>query len=265
MCGHALSVHGGERWLRGDRWGGELEEAGVPACADGTVPGDRGSRVLVPPGLCVLVPPGLGSLGSAAGRGVGRGAGRGVGRGAGRAHAPPRAFNLLYFHATMLQAGGSRPQHRASSSSPSRRRGQAAPPPPHLPLDTIFKTFNIKVKFIILDPEKHFVRLRSSRCKQSTTGTKPAPWHRRPPALGPDGRRGDGCPRRHGDGNGGPVVPFPWRRGRGGSAIQPCPTALLWEQIPRDGNCPAPGRQLLAGDVPGALRVHAPPAHSEPP
>lgn len=83
----------------------------------------------------------------------------------------------------------------------------------HLLLDTIFKTFNIKVKFIILDPEKHFVRLRSSRCKQSTTGTKPAPRRRRSPAPGPDGRRGDGCPHQRGDGKGG------WRspsRGVGG-------------------------------------------------
>lgn len=58
------------------------------------------------------------------------------------------------------------------------------PPSLHLLPDTIFKTFNIKVKFIILDPEKHFVRLRSSRCKQSTTGTKPAPWRRRPRLRG---------------------------------------------------------------------------------
>lgn len=30
------------------------------------------------------------------------------------------------------------------------------PPPGPLPLDTVFTTFNIKFKFIILDPEKQF-------------------------------------------------------------------------------------------------------------
>jgi len=76
-------------------------------------------------------------------------------------------------HATVVQAGGSRPPAEPGCS-PRRR----------LPLDAVFKTFNIKVKVVILDPEKHFVRLRSSRCKQSTTGTKPAPRRRRPRLRG---------------------------------------------------------------------------------
>ena len=69
-------------------------------------------------------------------------------------------------------------------AAPAAGGPRLLPPPLHLPLDTIFKTFNIKVKFIILDPEKHFVCLRSSRCKQSTTGTKPAPRRRRPRLWG---------------------------------------------------------------------------------
>lgn len=179
------------------------------------VPGDRGSHVPIHPGL--------GLPGPAAGRR------------AGSAHASPRAFHLLYFHATVLQAGGSRPQEGDSSSSPSRRRGQAAPPAPsfhRLPLDTIFKTFNIKVKFIILDPEKHFVRLRSSRCKQSTTGTKPAPRRRRPRLQGRMADKERGVPTGMGTGR---VAGGPLPMALGGSATrdrlhaQPCHTSLLWE------------------------------------
>lgn len=153
------------------------------------------------------------------------------------------------------------PGGRAPPAGP----GRSPPLPPRLPPGTIVKTFNIKVQFIILDPEKHFVRLRSSRCKQSTTGTKPAARRRTPPATGSAAgrQRRDGCPRREGR----PLGPLPWCCGgqlQGtGSPRGPATPLSFGSEFPGTGMAwLQAGSSWLAGDGPGARRV--PTAHSDP-
>lgn len=115
-----------------------------------------------------------------------------------------------------------------------------------LPLDTVFKTFNIKVSSLF-----SILRNISSVYGALAVNKAPqAPSPRRPGAGIP------GCGAGQGAEEVAPCSPGGWWGHPNGTP--PRHTALLWEQIPQDGNGPDASRQLLeeirgVRNVPGGV------------
>lgn len=117
-----------------------------------------------------------------------------------------------------------------------------------LPLDTVFKTFNIKVSSLF-----SILRNISSVYGALAVNKAPqAPSPRRPGAGIP------GCGAGQGAEEVAPCSPGGWWGHPNGTPSRH--TALLWEQIPQDGNGPDASRQLLeeimgVRNVPGGSQM----------